>query len=337
MVLGQILQFAHFAAVVLSGMAVLGYVLGRQRRQPTLRTRGDRQEIARALAVAQDLETILWRLQKALAAHRPQIMKFNARLARLENNGEIAREHLCDRANEMLKPTLRLGTEVSHAYAEILQQMSHLVTFAELRTDPLTGVCNRRAFDESLSSLLAQQKRYSTPLSLAMIDIDFFKQINDKQGHLDGDRVLQDLAQLLGANMRECDVLARYGGEEFIILMPNTELPAACNLTERIRAAVQGSLSITVSMGIAAASDDGSGSELLARADAALYMAKKSGRNCVYLYEGASGRIVGIKSPERLSLPQVDRPDSPPAVIGAKPATSPQCTPQASPQHQLSG
>ncbi|MBI3837799.1 MAG: GGDEF domain-containing protein [Planctomycetia bacterium] len=313
-------------------MAVLGYVLGRQRPRATLRTHGDRQEIARALAVAQDLETILRRLQKALAVHQPQVMKFNSRLQRLEQKGAIGWQHLGDRADEMLKPTLRLGSEISHAYAELLQQMTHLATFAELRTDPLTGVNNRRAFDESLSSLLAQRNRYSAPLSLAMLDIDLFKQINDERGHLDGDRVLQDLAQHLRTNIRECDVLARYGGEEFIVLMPNTELPAACNLTERIRATVAANLSITVSIGVAAAIGDENGSELLARADAALYKAKEAGRNCVYLHEGASGRMVGIKSAQRLLTPQVDL-SHPPAIV-AEAVTLPD-QPQILPWHQL--
>jgi diguanylate cyclase len=314
MVLGQIEQLVRFAPLWLSAMAVLGYVLGRQQRPRTLRTRGDRQEIARALAVAQDLETILWRLQKALAAHQPQINKFNSRLESLEHDGAIAWQHLNDQADEMLKPTLRLTTEISHAYAEILHQMTHLSTFAELRTDPLTGVCNRRAFDETLKSLLAQKNRYSTPLSLAILDIDFFKEINDKQGHLDGDRVLQELAQLLRDNMRDCDVLARFGGEEFVILMPNTELPAACNLSERIRATIEGSLSIRVSMGVATASGDENGVELVGRADAALYMAKKAGRNCVYLHEGTSGRMVGIKSAVRPSVPEAEAA-SPPAIV----------------------
>jgi diguanylate cyclase len=324
---GQIWQIVHAAPLWLSAMAVLGYVLGRQRAPSTQRTRGNRQEIARALAVAQDLETILWRLQKALAAHEPQLAKFNSRLANLEHNGEIAWQHLCDRADEVLKPTLRLSTEVSHAYAELLQQMTHLSTFAELRTDPLTGVSNRRAFDESLASLMSQKRRYSAPLATAMIDIDFFKSINDKQGHLEGDRVLQELAQLLARNIRECDVLARYGGEEFIILMPNTELHAACNLTERIRATVQASLPITISIGVATASHDESGSELLTRVDAALYMAKKGGRNCVYLHEGASGRTVGIKSAERLSAQSVEAADTP-ATCDVIEAALLQCEPQ---------
>jgi diguanylate cyclase len=333
MVLGEVEQLVRFAPLWLSAMALLGYVLGRQQRPRALRTRGDRQEIARALAVAQDLETILWRLQKALAVHQPQINMFNSRLQRLEQDGAIARQHLNDQADEMLKPTLRLTTEISHAYAEILHQMTHLATFAELRTDPLTGVANRRAFDETLKSMLAQKNRYSTPLSLAILDIDFFKQINDKQGHLDGDRVLQELAQLLRGNMRDCDVLARFGGEEFVILMPNTELPAACNLSERIRATVEGSLSITVSMGVATANGDENESELIARADAALYMAKKAGRNCVYLHEGTSGRMVGIKSAVRPPALEVEVV-SPPAV-GADPDGVPRDEPQPCLQPRL--
>jgi diguanylate cyclase len=333
MVLGEFEQLVRFAPLWLSAMALLGYVLGRQQRPRALRTRGDRQEIARALAVAQDLETILSRLQKALAAHQPRITKFNSRLEHLEQDGAIARQHLNDQADEMLKPTLRLTTEISHAYAEILHQMTHLATFAELRTDPLTGVCNRRAFDETLKSLVAQKNRYSAPLSLAILDIDFFKQINDKQGHLDGDRVLQELSQLLRGNMRDCDVLARFGGEEFVILMPNTELPAACNLSERIRATIEGSLSITVSMGVATASGDESGSELVARADAALYAAKKAGRNCVYLHEGASGRMVGIKSAVRPSVSELE--GAIPPAVGADPAALPRDEPKSCLRHRL--
>ena len=99
-----------------------------------------------------------------------------------------------------------------------------------------------------------------------MLDIDFFKHINDEHGHLQGDRVLQDLAAVAAADVRDCDILARYGGEEFVILMPHTELPGACNLCERLRAAVAERLPITVSIGLAVVACEGDTASTLALA-----------------------------------------------------------------------
>jgi diguanylate cyclase (GGDEF)-like protein len=281
------------APALLGLVAAVGFVLGRRRPGRDAGNRAkNRHEILRALTVAQELESITYRLRKALAVNIPAVAKFSARLARLENRSDLSWHDLCDRADSLLKPALSLSTEISHAYAELLQQMTHLSTFADLRTDPLTGAANRRAFDESLGTSLAQQARHGTPLTLAMVDIDFFKQINDLQGHLQGDRVLQSVVELLKREVRECDLLARYGGDEFAILMPHTELPAACNVTERIRASVQQKLSITISIGLAASTGGDTPTSFLGRADAALYRAKNAGRNCVYLHEGSSDRII---------------------------------------------
>jgi diguanylate cyclase (GGDEF)-like protein len=332
MIFAQTWSLSFTASMLLSVVATVGYVLGRRRSGTLANNRANnRHEILRALAVAHELESIAYRLRKALDAHVPAVIKFNARLKRFERASDISWHELCDRADEVLKPALRLSTEISHAYAEILQQMTHLATFAELRTDPLTGVSNRRAFDESLESVLKQQNRYDTPFSIAMLDIDFFKNVNDEQGHLQGDRVLQELAQLLRSNLRDCDILARYGGEEFVILMPHTELPGACLLAERIRAAVQSGLTITVSLGLTASMADDTATSLLSRADAALYLAKGAGRNCVYFHEGPPGRIVGIKvSPHEVLQPVTrvgDLPVNPTLSIGdheAEPDAVPQ-------------
>jgi diguanylate cyclase (GGDEF)-like protein len=281
--------------LLLAVVATLGYLLGRRRPEPPSRARRNtRHEIMRALAVAQELETIAYRLRKSMAAHVPAIVRFNGQLKRWESS-DVTRHELCDRADELLKPALRLSTEISHAYADLLQQMTHLSTFAELRTDPLTGVHNRRAFDESLENLLAAQADGELPLSVAMLDLDQFKNINDAQGHLAGDRVLQDLAQLIKAGLREGDVLGRFGGEEFVVLMPHTPLRTACNLAERMRARVEDNLPTTISIGVAATMPAETATSLLSRADAALYSAKKEGRNRVCLQEGGSGRLVTIR------------------------------------------
>ena len=109
------------------------------------------------------------------------------------------------------------------------------MTFTEVRTDPLTGLNNRRGLDDALAAQLALMGRYHSPFSLAMFDIDHFKQVNDREGHLHGDRILQELSQLLEECVRETDLVARYGGEEFVVVMPQTDLAGACMLSERLR------------------------------------------------------------------------------------------------------
>ena len=290
-------SISYWVTLLLGVAATLGYLLGRRQVRLGATSQEDgRNQILRALAVAKELESIAARLRTALGSHLPAIAKFQRRLERIEGAPSGSWQELCDRADELLKPTLRLGTEISHSYAEILRQMAHLASFAELRADPLTGINNRRAFDESLLAHAAEQSRYPSPLSLAMIDVDGFKQVNDTHGHLHGDRTLQELARDLKASVRECDFLARYGGEEFVVLMPRTELHAGCNLAERMRTSVAANTPLTISIGLAEWLPGDTPSSFVSRADTALYAAKDGGRNCVYLHEGATGRIVGIRN-----------------------------------------
>jgi diguanylate cyclase (GGDEF)-like protein len=295
MIIAQTWSELLSAPVMLALVAVIGYLVGQlTRARAKLRSQGE-VDLSRALAVAQELDMIGRRLQAALSAHLPAVIKFNRKVARMERMPSPAWHELSDRADELLTPALRLSSEISHAYAEILQQMSHLAAFAELRTDPLTSIYNRRAFDESLLNCLSQDHRYGTTFSLALLDIDLFKRVNDQHGHLHGDRILQELGQLLKAEVRECDIVARFGGEEFVILMPQTELRVACNMAERVRGVIRESLPITVSIGVAGGLPNDTASSLLNRADAALYSAKNAGRNCVHINEGPSGIIVAIK------------------------------------------
>jgi two-component system, cell cycle response regulator len=166
-------------------------------------------------------------------------------------------------------------------------------------TDPLTGWSNRRYLEARLREEVARCRRERLPLACLMIDVDHFKTVNDRHGHLAGDEVLRGLARRLGTEVRGSDVAARYGGEEFVILLPGTDMLAASSLAERIRAIVAARpfeigggpepLGVTVSIGVAEsppealADCDGGSMELLARADAALYEAKARGRNMVVL------------------------------------------------------
>ena len=173
------------------------------------------------------------------------------------------------------------------------------MTFTEVRTDPLTGVNNRRGLDDALNSHLALMSRYSSVFSLAMFDIDHFKQVNDREGHLHGDRVLQELARLFDECVRETDIVGRYGGEEFVVIMPHTDLAGACLFAERLRHEVANRLGITVSGGIAAAQEGDAADALIARADAALYGAKSAGRNRVFYHTGDGLRPVAAERGRR--------------------------------------
>jgi diguanylate cyclase (GGDEF)-like protein len=152
------------------------------------------------------------------------------------------------------------------------------------RTDDLTGVGNRRSFDAELVSRFEHALRYGRPLTLVMIDIDHFKEVNDTFGHQAGDEVLQRIARVLQRSTRQSDFVARFGGEEFVVLLPETPLLEGLRVAEKIRAAVAAEnfpTHVTVSAGVAAMRHIDFPDALIAAADAALYKAKESGRNRV--------------------------------------------------------
>jgi diguanylate cyclase (GGDEF)-like protein len=151
-------------------------------------------------------------------------------------------------------------------------------------TDPLTGVGNRRAFSERLDLEVERSRRSRHPLSLILFDLDHFKQLNDRLGHLEGDMALVRLATLLTENRRAPDLVARYGGEEFTLLLPDTPHEDAMLVAERLRQAVErrGLSGCTVSAGVATLPDHAEDSRsLIAAADHAMYAAKGAGRNQV--------------------------------------------------------
>jgi diguanylate cyclase (GGDEF)-like protein len=290
----NLLAFPLPVPVALAIVALIGYVFGRRSRRPADDMPGrSRRELRRAQLVAAELEKIAWNLRKALVRHHTSVGKFRQRVGKLsEQQQETAWKDLCREAEEVLRPTLRLATQISNAYDEIRQQSTNLMNFTEIRTDPLTGVNNRRGLDEALGSQLALMHRYGTRFSVAMFDIDHFKQINDVQGHLYGDQVLSQLARLIDESVREPDIVARYGGEEFLVIMPETDLAGAACFADRLRGRIAKEMPITVSGGVAEALDGDSHDSLLARADAALYGAKSAGRNCIFRHTGDGAEMV---------------------------------------------
>ena len=163
------------------------------------------------------------------------------------------------------------------------------------RRDTLTGLFNKQAFSTYLEQNLVRCKALHEPLSVAMMDLDFFKKINDGWGHPAGDYVLREFADIVKGKIRPADLLARYGGEEFAMVFPHTHLLEGRVVGERVRTTVGNhdfvfeghKLSVTVSVGIAEMDNENKEMDrLIARADEALYKAKKDGRNRVYCFDG---------------------------------------------------
>lgn len=184
--------------------------------------------------------------------------------------------------------TERRTIEMELREAQERLRRSHLDLEKLASTDALTGLPNRRAFFEALRNETLRSERSGRPFALVITDLDRFKQINDRFGHQTGDFALESVAADLRRAMRENDVAARVGGEEFALILPDTDLPGALTLAERVRAAVARTISsagaefqVSMSLGVVLHQKGMSEKELISRADAALYQAKHEGRNRV--------------------------------------------------------
>jgi len=156
-------------------------------------------------------------------------------------------------------------------------------------TDKLTGLANRQAFDLLMPQIILEQQRGHEPLLAILIDIDYFKRINDRLGHLAGDSVIRQVAEAIKSTLRKSDIVCRWGGEEFLVVVKGTDATHGLLLAEKIRGAVESSvfryndeiIAATISLGIAAHRENETSDQLIARADTALYAAKDAGRNLV--------------------------------------------------------
>jgi diguanylate cyclase (GGDEF)-like protein len=202
------------------------------------------------------------------------------------SKNDLSQEKLVD----TIDATLDKWTRLRQASAN-KEELERLANF-----DSLTGLHNRQAILGKLPELINRAKRYKEDFSLSMLDIDYFKRVNDRYGHLTGDEVLEKIAALIRQNIRDTDIAGRYGGEEFIIILPQANLSSARVVAERIRSMIESAemkdsagnvFAITVSQGLSGWERGEDAHSLISRADEALYKAKENGRNRVEISRGS--------------------------------------------------
>ena len=202
----------------------------------------------------------------------------------------LVAEHDVLSLERLAEEALRLNEQLAEAQRTLHRQNRQLQSseqsFRELSgTDVLTGLANRRRLDEQLEHHLDRHRRYADPLSVIAVDIDNFKQVNDTYGHAAGDEVIRRVGLALAAGARECDLVARIGGEEFVVMLPSTSLEAAFTAAERLVHSLRDMIvapleeAVTVSCGVSTCTGGDTPELLLHRADAALYVAKRGGRD----------------------------------------------------------
>jgi diguanylate cyclase (GGDEF)-like protein len=237
------------------------------------------------------IASILIGLSAAVWFIHARTRELRRRRDELQREVALRTEQLERQAQELVKA----NADKTHLLDRLAAQTEALAVQA--REDGLTGLFNRRHLDLRLTEEFTRSRERALPLSVALIDIDHFKQINDRHSHATGDTVLVEVADALQRQAPDGSLLARYGGEEFALILPDTDAATALSLCERMRLEVESlapdnwpeGLKVTVSIGLANDPDAQSGERLLAAADAALYAAKRGGRNRVLRSESASG------------------------------------------------
>ncbi len=197
-------------------------------------------------------------------------------------------ERLTGEPHDVYSELTRLNNELLTMQREMEKKNRELERLAYY--DTLTGLLNRRAILEKLNEWLMQVRRYHDRLSVVMVDLDHFKQVNDSCGHRTGDRVLATVAGLMRRSVRQTDFCGRYGGEEFLVILPSTDAAGAAVMAERLRAGIAGTpmcgsqgetFKVTASLGAAECCDGDDEDLIIGRADTAMYRAKEGGRDRV--------------------------------------------------------
>ena len=242
---------------------------------------------------------------KSAANYGERLNNFTGKLSEKIDQVELEKivSAVISETHQMRRRSEQIAGDIKESSLEIMELRRSLENVRrEAHTDSLTGIANRRSFDDRMRSALQEARENEEALSLLMIDIDHFKKFNDSFGHQLGDKVLQLVARIFKTQIKGRDTVARYGGEEFAIILPATKLAGAAALAEHIREAVASRRivqkrtgedfgGITLSIGAASLRGDEPGEAFIRRADEALYTAKREGRNRVITEQTLSKHI----------------------------------------------
>ncbi len=262
------------------------------------------QLVGSAPASIDQAEIVLARLRDLAAdvaadvgEHNSQVKAINNRLTAENGNNTAV---VVKAVSQLLAANSRMQRQLDSAEEQLRQQAEEIKSQTEAaRTDALTGLANRRVFDDKIAALSRQFKEQGTPFSVTMLDIDHFKKFNDTHGHQVGDLVLRHAAKIYVSASRETDLVARIGGEEFAVIHPATPVEEAARRADAVRQALDDSqipcegrqLHVTASLGVAQALSGEELAGLIERADGALYAAKNGGRNRTCWHDGVGTRL----------------------------------------------
>lgn len=253
----------------------------------------------RAAELMARLAELATAMASEIGKHTGNIEAINAELAMVKEGDAGA---VVAAVTRILNANEQMQQELLEAENRLQEQQHELTAQTEAaRTDPLTRITNRRALDEELKKCVHEFQRAALPFSVMVLDIDHFKKINDTQGHLAGDEVLKFVAQALESQAREGELVARYGGEEFVMVFRGATAAECRDRADRIRASIQAGsiafdgqeLRVAASAGIAEIRRGEDEKLLIRRADEALYISKKAGRNCSHWNDGRQNLPLG--------------------------------------------
>lgn len=258
--------------------------------------------------------------------HSAKVQAASHELAALPGGATALPAAVVQAVSSILEANQRLQGQLASASEKIQEQTQQIeARLAESRTDVLTGLANRRAFDDEIAQRLVAWRDRRTTVALIMLDVDHFKKFNDRHGHLAGDEVLRGVARVLATTVGQAGLAARYGGEEFAAIVPGADADVVRHLTEDIRRAIESSrfrfenaeLAVTASLGVARPLASEEAAAWIKRADEALYASKKGGRNCATEHDGRECHRITPAKAASISVIVADPPAPAPVATTA--------------------
>lgn len=249
----------------------------------------------RAMMASQRIHDLAKHVVNDVGDHGSKVEAFNTNLQAMAEGSSVTADTLLLTIGQMTCANADLQQRLGRLEKQIASQAAELKNYgSEARTDSLTGLANRRAFDDELQRRFAEWQRRRTPFAVMMLDVDNFKSINDSLGHQAGDEALRQLGNVITSNSRQMDFRCRYGGDEFVVIFPDTGIQETRAAADRIRRAVEQAkfqigtqtITMTCSIGVARVTTQDDMVKLIRRADEALYRSKDEGRNNGFWHDG---------------------------------------------------